>query len=202
MAGGQLEAVDDTHLRDGSEEAGDVDHGDGLQGDAEEERALAADEVDEEEGANDACTELDDAEDGRDEQVGVAAGDAEQVGEVGGVDGNAAGTGPLRQHLAHEGEVDTVEVGGDEEGFLDDAEWAGAHGGLHFGLVHALDRGDLVGDVVVVGGQTAEVREVVDGLVELAALDEVAGGFVLEEREEEDDAGEHDLQACGNELGC
>ena len=194
MAGGQLEAVDDTHLRDGSEEAGDVDHGDGLQGDAEEERALAADEVDEEEGANDGGTELDDAEDGRDEQVE----------EVGGVDGNAAGTGPLRQHLAHEGEVDTVEVGGDEEGFLDDAEWAGAHGGLHFGLVHALDRGDLVGDVVVVGGgaETAEVREVVDGLVELAALDEVAGGFVLEEREEEDDAGEHDLQACGNELGC
>lgn len=190
----QDKVVDDAHLRDVGQEGGDVDHGDGLQGDTDEEGALAADHVDQEQGAGDGCDELDDPEHTGHEQALVGPGDTEQLEEIGGVEGDGAGAGPLRENLRHERQVDAVQVLRDEKGLLDDAEPASAHGRLEFGLVGLLDGRDLLHNVLVVLREVSHARQIADGVLVFALFDQEARGLVLQKGEKEDQAGEDDVQ--------
>lgn len=204
-AGGLLAAGEDAGLafaqgRDGGQVGSDEAHGDGLKGDADAERAFATDDVDQEERADDGRDELDDSEDGGCEEFLVLSLGAEQGEEFGGVDGDALCTRPLRQQLREKTEVDSVEVVGHQEHLLEDTEPALAKRGFLLFVKLLLDLGDLLDDVLAVDGQVADPCEVLGCFVVLADLNEVAGRFVVEEGEDDDDACEHDVDGCWYDL--
>jgi hypothetical protein len=66
--------------------------------------------------------------------------------------------------------------------------------------VCGLNSSDFPHDIFIVGRQTTDTRQVGDGLVELAPLDQVSRGFVLHEGEEENQTGEDDVKRRGNKL--
>lgn len=175
------------------EEGSNVDHGNGLQGDTRKQSALATDDIDQEQRTADSSDELDDTEDGGDEKGLVLALDTEDLEEIRSVEGDGAGAGPLGEELDHGCEVETVQVAGDEEELLDLTKPGGALGGLELLLVRMLDGVDLTGNVLVVDGEVTEVSHSLGGLLDLALLNEEAGGLELEEGQDEDDAGEHDV---------
>ena len=166
---------------DGGEVCGDEAHGYGLESDADAEGAFATNDVDEEQGTDDGGDELNDTEDGGCEELLVLAFCAEESEELGGVDGDALGAGPLGEELGEEAEVDAVEVVGHEEHFLEDADPALAQSGFLLLVELLLDVGDLLDDVVVINGEVANTGEVGGCFVVFAALNEVAGGFVVKE---------------------
>ncbi len=194
-----LELVDYSELRDAGEEAGDINHRDGLQGDSDEQRALATDDINKEEGARQCRNQFHNAKDGRDKKTFLLASDANQLEEIDGIQRDGTGTRPLREQLHHGGQVDTVQVAPVEEHFLDHAQEADAAGGLELVIQRRLDQGRLADDVVAVGGLVADVREHLGGLVGPALLDEEARRLVLEEHEDEDQAGHDEVQAGGHE---
>lgn len=66
-------------------------------------------------------------------------------------------------------------------------------------LVAGLDIGDLADDVVRVDGLVAEMRHDLGGLGSLALLDQESRALVLEEAQDEDQAGEHDVEGGGDD---
>ena len=124
---------------------------------------------------------------------------AEESEEFGGVDGDALSTRPLRQELGEETKVDAVEVVGHKEHFFENTLPALAKGCFFFFMELLLDFADFSLDVRVLSGKTANASKIGDGFFVLTNLDEKSGGFVVEEREDQDDAGEHDVDGGGND---
>lgn len=67
--------------------------------------------------------------------------------------------------------------------------------------MRVLDPGQLLDNVGVVRGEVADAGEVDQSLVVVVSLDKVARRLDLEEREDEDEAGEYDVQTSRYELG-
>lgn len=199
VGGGELKVLIDTELGNLGEERGDVDHGNGLQSDTDKKSALSADDINEEESANNSGDELDDTEDGSDEKTLLLTDNAHNLEQIGGVEGDGSSAGPLGEELNHGGHVETVQVAGDKEQLLDLAEETNTLCGLELVVESSLNLGDLADNIVALGGLLAETAEDLGGLFGLALLDEVAGGLGLEEHEDEDDSGHHDVQTCGDE---
>ena len=63
-----------------------------------------------------------------------------------------------------------------------------------------LNGGDLTNDILVVSWQVSDAGEGGNSLVDLATLDQVTGGFVLEEGEAEDQPGKDDMKTGRNLL--
>ena len=66
--------------------------------------------------------------------------------------------------------------------------------------MRGLDGGDFTNHILVIGWQISDTREVVNGLVDLTSLDQIARGLVLEEGEAEDQPGKDDMKTGRNLL--
>lgn len=199
VGSGKDKVIDDTELRDASEEGGDVDHGDSLESDTSEESALSADDINEEESADDGGNKLDDTKDGSDEKRLLATSDTENLEQIRSVEGDGTSTGPLRQELNHGGEVEAVEVAGNKEHLLDLSKPANTLASLKLVVKSRLDRADLRDDILAIRRLSAKTTQNVGGLVGLTLLNQETRRLVLEEAEDEDDAGHHDVQGGGNQ---
>lgn len=191
--------LDDTELGDLGEESGDVDHGNGLESDTDEKSALSADDINEEESANNSGDELDDTKDSGDEKTLLLSDNAHDLKQVGSIKGDRTSAGPLREELNHGGHVETVQVAGNKYELLDLAKEANTLGSLELMVKSSLDLSDLVNNVLSISGLLSETAKHAGGFVGAAFLDEISRGLGLEEAEDEDDAGHHDVKTSGDE---
>jgi hypothetical protein len=199
VSGGKLEVLNNTKLGNLGEESSDVDHSNGLQRNTDEKSALSADDIDEEESANDSGDELDDTEDSGDEKTLLLTNDTHDLEQIGGIEGDGTSAGPLREELDHGRHVKTVKVGGDKKELLDLSEEANTLGSLKLVVKSGLDLGNLAEDVVALGGLLTKTAENTSCFVGLAFFDEISGGLGLEEHEEEDETGHHDVKTGRDE---
>jgi hypothetical protein len=199
VALGKNKVLNDSELGNLGEESSDVDHGNGLKSDTDEKSALSADDIDEEESADDGGDELNDTEDSCDEKTLLLSNNAHDLEQIGGIQGDGTSTRPLREELHHRGHVKTVQVARNKDQLLDLAKEANALGSLELMVKSSLDLGDLVDDVLSIGGLLSETAQNTGGFVGTAFLDEIARGLGLEEAEDEDDAGHHDVKTGGDE---
>lgn len=196
---GEDKVIINAHLGNTGEEGSDVEHGNGLEGDAGEKSSLSANDIDEEEGADQGSAELDNTKDGSDKKRLVGTSNTKKAEKIRGVEGDRAGSGPLRKELHHAGEVEAVQVAGDEEHLLELAEGTDTLGGLELVVEGVLDRGDLSDDVLAVNGLLTHAGQDHGSLVGLVLLHEESGGLGLEEHEDQDDSRHHDVQAGGHQ---
>jgi hypothetical protein len=199
VALGENKVLDDTELGNLREESSDVDHGNGLKSNTDEKSALSADNIDEEESADNSGDELDDTEDSGDEKTFLLSNNAHDLEQIGSIKGDGTSAGPLREELDHRGHVETVQVARNKDQLLDLAKEANTLGSLELMVKSSLDLGDLVDDVLSVSGLLSETAQHTGGFVGASFLDEIAGRLRLEEAEDEDDAGHHDVKTGGDE---
>lgn len=98
---GESEAINNAEFGNLGEESSDVDHGNGLESDTGEKSTLTTDDVDEEQGTDQGGAELDDTKHSGDEKRLLATCDTKKLEQVGGVEGDGTGTGPLGEELDH-----------------------------------------------------------------------------------------------------
>ena len=118
LACGELEALL-FKTRDSGKEGGDVGHGECLETDTDAQTSLTANNINQEEGAHDGSNELDNTEDGRGKELLILSLGSEKSKEIGGVDGNAAGTTPLGEELNTKTKVQSVCILWDQEHLLE-----------------------------------------------------------------------------------
>lgn len=106
----------------------------------------------------------------------------------------------MREQLREETKVDSVEVVGHEEHLLEDTDPTLAEGGFLLLVQLLLDVGDFLDDVLVVNWEVANACEVGCGFVVFSDLHEVSGRFVVEEGENDDDSGKHDMDGGWDDL--
>jgi hypothetical protein len=100
----------------------------------------------------------------------------------------------LGEELHHGREENSVKVAGNKEHFLDFSKSTDASGGLKLMLMCGLDVADLANNVVSVCGLLTDPSHGFSGLLRVSLLDKEAGRLLLQEAEEKDDAGEHDVK--------
>lgn len=145
----QQPALESRSRHDG-EEQGHVKDGCELQADSGVEGSSTAEEVDQEKGAEVGRAQLDDTENARGEQLLRLPRLAERGEELGRVDGDGAGSGPLAEQLRHDAEHESIPVGGDHDQLTELAPSRRAHGRLPFTLELLTDVQQLVLDKGVV----------------------------------------------------
>jgi hypothetical protein len=89
--------------------------------------------------------------------------------------------------------VDTVEVVRHQEHLLQKPELARAHGGFLFFSELLLDLLDFPDDTWVILRQLADAGKIIVCIVDIPVLDQEAGGLSVEEGEDKDKAGEHEV---------
>ena len=92
-----------------------------MKADTNAEGAFAADDINEEERAYDSSDEFHHTENGCCEELLILAFGSEESKEFRGVDCDALRARPLGEELGAQTEIDTVEIVGHEEHFLEDA---------------------------------------------------------------------------------
>lgn len=157
-------------LGNGGKESGDVSHGDGLKTNSDTEGALATNDIDQEESADNGGNELDDTKDGSCKQLLVLTLCTEECEELGCVDGDRLSAGPLGEELRGETEVDSVEVVGHQEHFLENTSPSLTESGFLLLCKLHLNLGNLLDDMLMVDWKPTDAGEVGGSLIILADL--------------------------------
>lgn len=100
----------------------------------------------------------------------------------------------MTEQLSSKAEVNSIEVVGHAEHLSDIAPDTLAHRGFLFLSELVLNATDLRNDILVVGGKASDTGKIGNRMLISAFLDEKTWRFVVEERQDEDDAGEHQVE--------
>lgn len=112
------------------------------------------------------------------------------------VNGDALSPRPLTEQLCTKTKIDSVEIVGHEEYFANISHETLSHGCLLLFLELLLDSIDLRNHVLIGCRQTPHSCKIDDCVLILTFLDQEARRFVIEEGQDEDDSGEHDMKRC------